>query len=161
MPDPSKICGKAKEINLLADDGAIIGKTIIFNDTKYFYVHFKCNERYTLGDAAMHISPASDQFPIDPNGNPLISEFDFKIKGQPLSNTRAIIAPISKLYGQSYVAATVQAKSLRTNEKQSLFLTAWVDGRSFGNGLKGKMFLYKKNTCAVANGTYTQTEESN
>lgn len=160
MPDPTKICGKAKELYLIAHDGAAIGKAIIFNDTKYFYVHFRCNDRYILGDAAMHISPISDQFPLDQNGNPLISEFDFKIKGLPLSSTRAIIVPISKLYGQSYVAASVQAKALRSEGKQTIFLTAWADGRSFGNTVKGKMFFYKKNTCTEVNGTFTQTEET-
>jgi hypothetical protein len=161
MPDLSKICGSVKELNLLGENGEVVGTTLIFNDTKYFYVQFRCNGKYILGDAAMHISPTTDQFPMDLNGNPLISKFDFKIKGQPLSNVRAIIVPISKLYGQSYVAASVQARSYRSDAKQSFFITAWADGRSFGNSVKGKMFLYKRNACTEANGTFIQNESSN
>lgn len=159
LPDPGKICGSAKELNLVADNGSVIGKAVIFNDTKYFYVKFRCNNNYSLGDAAMHISPTSDQFPMDENRNPLISAFNHKIKGQSLSSTRSIIVPVSELYGQSYIAATVQAKSLHSNEKHSLFVSAWVDGRSFGNTVKGRVFVYKKQTCLETNGASNQMEE--
>jgi hypothetical protein len=150
--DPKDYCGKTMEFKLVGENDAIIGSATVFNDTKYFYVKMKSSRDYVFGDAAMHIASRSDGFPLDLNGNPSLSLFKYKIQGQPLSTDRAIIVPLSSLNKLSYVTVNVQSKALHSTEKHSLFVSTWIDGRQYGNTVKGRVFTYQKQTCLTTEG---------
>lgn len=149
---PETFCGKVMEKELVGENGAIIGTAVIFNDTKYFYVNMKSTNDYIFGDAAMHIATRPESIPVDQNRNPAVSEFDYKVKGQALSTNRSIIVPLSDMKGFSFVAVNVQAKALHSTEKHALFVSTWIDGREFGNTVKGRLFTYDKQECLTTEG---------
>lgn len=149
---PKFYCGKTRELKLVGENGAIMGSAVIFNDTKYFYVNMKSYKDFMFGDAAMHVASRPEGIPVDQNRNPAISEFEYKIKGQALSTNRSIIIPLSSMKGLSYVAVNVQAKALHSAEKHAMFISTWVDGRQFGNTVKGRLFTYEKQECLTNEG---------
>ncbi len=151
-PMPENYCGRTTELKMVADNGAVVGTALIFNDTKYFYLKMKSSKDFLLGDAAVHVAQKNYGIPLDENQNPDVSAFKYKIKGQELSHDRAIIIPLSDMKGLSYIAATVQAKALHSTEKHVMFVSTWIDGRQFGNTVKGRIFTYNKQECLTTEG---------
>jgi hypothetical protein len=141
----------------VADNGAVAGTAWIFNDTKYFYIKMKSTGNFLLGDAAVHVAKGTNGIPLDVNNNPNVSLFKYKIKGQELSQDRMVIVPLSDMKGLSYIAATVQTKVLHSStDKHVLFVSTWIDGRQFGNTVKGRIFTYNKQVCLT---TYGQSDD--
>lgn len=156
LPSPIKVCGEVKEEYIVSEKGKI-GKAIIFNDSKYFYVLLRTVKGYTITEAIMHAEGKSGLMPLNENKNPMISAFEYKTDVKPTTSLVKFQVPIAEIGKMSFVAVSIAAfdntivKSVGNDTPQlpENAVRGWVDGRSYGANGVSRMFQYISNVCEL------------
>jgi hypothetical protein len=156
LPSPINVCGDVKEEYIVSEKGKI-GKAIIFNDSKYFYVLLRSSKGITISEAIMHAEGKSGMMPLNEEKNPKISAFEYRLDPKPNATLVKFQIPIAEIGKMSFVAISIAAidhtmvKSTGGAEPQlpDNVLRGWVDGRSYGANGVARMFQYHSNICPL------------
>lgn len=156
LPSPIKVCGDIKEEYIVSEKGKI-GKAIIFNDSKYFYVLLRTIKGFTISEAIMHAEGKSGYMPLNEDKTPKISAFEYRVDPKPNATLVKFQVPIAEIGKMSFVAVSIVAfdhtivKSVGGVEPQlpDGVLRGWVDGRSYGANGVSRMFQYHSNICPL------------
>lgn len=145
ITEPGAICGEMIEKNIVRSDGRAVGKALIYNDVKYFYVIMTPNKGFLLGNSFMHIGSTIREIPTNGDGNPVLRSYKYTIDAEPSSNFRKFRIPIVEITGKNFVSVAIEAeKNTTTAEKP---FTVWIDGQWMGNQQLGRTFVYTKQLC--------------
>jgi hypothetical protein len=154
LPSPIKVCGDVKEEYIVSEKGKI-GKAIIFNDSKNFYVLLRTIKGFTISEAIMHAEGKSGMMPLNEEKNPKISAFEYRVDPKPNATLVKFQVPISEIGKMSFVAVSIAAinntivKSETGPQLPDNVLRGWVDGRSYGANGVARMFQYHSNICPL------------
>jgi hypothetical protein len=156
LPSPIKVCGDIQEEYVVSKRGKI-GKAIIFNDSKNFYVLVRTIKGFTISEAIMHAEGKSGLMPLNSDKNPLLSSFEYRINPKPDATLIKFQVPMSEIGKMSFVAVSIAAvdntivKSADVNGPNvpENVVRGWVDGRSYGADGIARMFQYNSNICPV------------
>jgi hypothetical protein len=149
VTEPGAICGKMVEKSVVRADGRAIGRALIYNDIKYFYVILTANRGYLLGNAYMHIGSAMKEIPADGEGNAILQNYEYTIDAEPSSTFRKFRIPIKDISGNNFISVAVESsKSTAPSEKPVIVC---IDGQFMGNDQKGRTFTYTKQICKTDN----------
>lgn len=156
LPSPIKVCGDIKEEYIVSEKGKI-GKAIIFNDSKYFYVLLRTSRGITISEAIMHAEGKSGMMPLNEDKNPKLSAFEYRINAKPNTSLVKFQVPIAEIGKMSFVAVSVAAidntivKSIGNvkPEMPANGIRGWVDGRSYGANGAARMFQYHSSICPL------------
>jgi hypothetical protein len=155
-PSTLKLCGEIREEFIISPKGKI-GKVIMFNDSKYFYVLARTIKGFTISEAIMHAERKSGLMPLNSDKNPLLSAFEYKLDPKPNATLVLFQIPLAEIGRMSFVAVSIASinntivKSIG-NESPTLpdnVLRGWVDGRSYGANGYARMFQYFSNICPL------------
>ena len=154
VPTPDNYCGKLVEKSMIMDNGKTVGEAIIYNDAKKLHVIVSTIKGYYMQDAYLHIGESIEDFPLDREGNPLISDFAYSIVGKKLSNVREFEVNLSVVPKASMIAVNTQIRRIQFNsaEEEKLvhkYERAWIVGKTFGNTWKGRAFKFGAIDCLL------------
>lgn len=145
VTEPGDICGDMIQKMIVRSDDRAVGKALIYNDTKYFYVIMSPMKGYLLGNSYMHIGSTIREIPSDGLGSPILANYEYLIDARPASTLRKFRIPIKELTGNNFVSVAVEVeKNTTTTEKP---LIVWIEGRWMGEDKQGRSFVYTKQIC--------------
>lgn len=156
LPSPIKVCGDIQEEYIVSKRGKI-GKAIMFNDSKNFYVLIRTVRGFSISEAIMHAEGKSGLMPLNGDKNPLLSAFEYRVDAKPNTSLVKIQVPLAEIGKMSFVAVSIAAidnmilKSAQVDGPNvpDNVVRGWVDGRTYGVDGIAKMFQYSSNICPL------------
>lgn len=149
---PGEICGEITQRAILNSKNQNVGKALIYNDTKDFYLVLNANSEYNFTNVYMHIADKFGDFPVDLDGNPILDEFEYSITDKPMSNARKFKIPLTEIAGYSHVSVAAQLVNAQNGQKVEKINIVWVEGKFYGTDKSGRSFPFRKTACLTTEG---------
>ena len=146
LPHPQEICSEVINHKIVRNNKEKVGEAYMYNNAENFYLILFANEGHFFRDAYLDLENSYETFPLNSDGNPAFTSFDYQVTGKPLSNVRRFEIPIEKMNDAKYMSAVVQVRHSRYNGVKE---RAWVHGgRTYGDSQKGRIFIYNVEDCS-------------
>lgn len=144
IPDLPKICGKVIEKKLYNGSGRSVGIAYIYNDKENLHVLLSALPGHYFREAYLHSAQREFNFPMNADGNPDFTQFDYTGTTSVFSNIRNIVVPIESIENNRFFSVVVQVRDSRNDIVKQ---RAWIEGHSFGETGEGKYFVHIINRC--------------
>lgn len=145
ITEPGAICSAITKKTVLNAQGRQVADAYLYNDAKNFYLIFAALKGHYLGNAYLHISEKSTDFPLDDQQNVDLEKYEYVIMPGKMAPLRKFRIPIDEISGYNYMSAAVVVcteQNRPTGENVS-----WVDGKYLGGEYPAKVFQYTKGIC--------------
>ena len=129
--------------------GKVYGEALIYNDTKYFYVELKSNDKNIyLTDAYMEITKDPSTIPTGEDMDAVLRQFRYRIINQPAAISRKFRVPMNELSGVNSIAVATRFKHMNNGSAASIDPgILWISGNRISDNSEGFMFKYEKQIC--------------
>jgi len=147
LPNPQGICSEVVKHKIVRNNKEKVGDAYMYNNAENFYMILFAEEGHFFRDAYLDLENSFESFPLNSDGNPAFTSFDYQITGKPLSNVRRFEIPIEKMNDAKYMSAVVQVRHTRYTDVKE---RAWVHGgRTYGDSQEGRIFIYNVEDCST------------
>jgi hypothetical protein len=163
------ICGKmmnksiVKFHNMESDAiGKVYGEALIYNDTKYFYVELKSNDKNIyLTDAYMEIAKSPATIPTGEDMDAVLRQFKYHILNRPAAISRKFRVPLNELRNFNLIAVATKFKHMNNGSAESKDSgILWISGDRINNSSEGFAFDYKKQVCETVDGVEQTSDQT-
>lgn len=146
-------CGQMISRPLMTQGNINVGKAVIYNDSKYFYVKLISKEGMYIGKAYAHIAYDVNRFPLDKNGNPYFTTFDYQNLSSKPKKELYFKIPYEKIELKQFLSS-VMCEVFSLPDRPGIKGHAWIQGRPYGETMEGKIFAYSTKTCREIDNGY-------
>jgi hypothetical protein len=144
---PSGLCGKQVYKRLLLGNQEKVGDVYLFNDADFLYVRIYADQGTLFRNVYLYVGPYSS-IPLNDQGNPLVTDFTYKIELNTLSEMRRFRIPLSEVPEAATIALHVQTRATLASQHQlHPIRPAWAEGKPFGTDGFGRLFYHKLGNC--------------
>lgn len=158
MPEVGENCGKVFSKKLMAAGNETVGNVAVYNDGENYIVQIGAARGWYFGRAYAQIAYAMAKFPLDREGNPDYTHYDYAEKDPAQKKVVEFKIPLDQIKLDNFLTS-VACEVTSDPERPGKRMIAWVEGAEFGATIPGTAYLYKKQPCLTTDAEANEAQQ--